>query len=122
MDKLKIYKKVIKTYGKQHQILLAVEELAELQKELLKNFNRNATNISAIIDEIADVHIMLEQLEIIYKIDGSECNAAIVKKLKRLKTLVYGIESTQLNENDLFNRILANTENERIDNSMTLGA
>lgn len=46
---------------------MAIEELAELQKAILKNrrYNTEKTR-NEVIDEIADVEIMLEQLKIIY--------------------------------------------------------
>lgn len=58
---------IINTYGTNVQQDIAIEELSELQKAILKHrrFADNETE-KAIIDEIADVSIMLEQLKIIY--------------------------------------------------------
>lgn len=58
---------IIDTYGTQPQVDMALEETAELQKALLKHRRKPSkeTRID-IIDEIADVQIMLEQLKIIY--------------------------------------------------------
>ena len=48
-------------YGKTSQILIAVEEMSELTKELCK-YRRNFERRKEIIEEIADCQIMLEQL------------------------------------------------------------
>ena len=52
-------------------MLLAIEEMSELTKELLKNINRNENNTAQIIEETADVEIMLEQIKLIYGFDKS---------------------------------------------------
>ena len=54
----------IATYGTRNQIVVAIEELSELQKELCK-FLRNNT-MENISEEIADVEIMLEQMIMIF--------------------------------------------------------
>ena len=58
---------IINTYGTRTQEDVAIEEMAELQKSILKH-RRNAgeETRAGIIDEIADVEIMIEQLKIIY--------------------------------------------------------
>ena len=58
---------IINTYGIQSQQDIAIEEMSELQKAILKH-RRNPSEETRkdIIDEIADVLIMLEQLKIIY--------------------------------------------------------
>ena len=58
---------IIDTYGTKAQQDIALEELAELQKAILKHRRLGDKETEkAIIDEIADVSIMLEQLKIIY--------------------------------------------------------
>ena len=61
----KTYIKLIGKFGCDHQIIVGIEELAELQKELTKQLRGNG-NINHIISEIADVEIMIEQLKIIF--------------------------------------------------------
>ena len=63
-----VLKRALKTWGEQAQMLMAVEEMSELIKEILKNVNRRKNNIDAIIEETADVEIMLEQLKENYAI------------------------------------------------------
>jgi NTP pyrophosphatase (non-canonical NTP hydrolase) len=77
-----IYTKVIKKFGKTHQILKAVEELYELKVELLQVVNHGNINKAAIITEIADVYNMLIQLEIIFEIEGIEISKEMNRKME----------------------------------------
>ena len=63
-----VLKRALETWGEQAQMLMVVEEMSELMKEVLKNINRKKNNIAEIIEETADVEIMLEQLKENYKI------------------------------------------------------
>ena len=63
-----ICKEALETWGGTAQMLVAVEEMSELQKEILKNVNRKKDNRAQIIEETADVLIMLEQLQLYYGI------------------------------------------------------
>ena len=63
-----ILKRALETWGEQPQMLMVVEEMSELMKEILKNVSRHKDNIDQIIEETADVEIMLEQLKENYKI------------------------------------------------------
>ncbi|MBE6467976.1 MAG: hypothetical protein E7004_05245 [Alphaproteobacteria bacterium] len=63
-----VLKRALETWGEQAQMLMVVEEMSELMKEVLKNINRKKNNIDEIIEETADVEIMLEQLKENYKI------------------------------------------------------
>lgn len=62
------YERALKTWGKEPQMLQVIEEMSELTKEILKNVNRHKDNISELIEETADVEIMLEQLKYCYNI------------------------------------------------------
>lgn len=55
----------IDKYGKEHQIIVAIEELSELQKELTKTL-RGIENRDHISEEMADVRIMFRQLILLY--------------------------------------------------------
>jgi ABC-type Na+ transport system ATPase subunit NatA len=78
MKKKDIYNKAKATCGIDAQVTKAVEELAELQKELCK-FLLDDGNMEHIAEEIADVKIMVEQIELIL-----ECKWQ-VKEHKRAK-------------------------------------
>lgn len=55
---------IINHYGKEHQIRKAIEELDELKEALNENHTKDH-----IIEEMADVLVMLTQLALIYDID-----------------------------------------------------
>lgn len=63
-----LYKRAIKVWGKEPQMLQVIEEMSELIKEILKNVNRKKDNLPEIIEETADVEIMLGQLKCCYDI------------------------------------------------------
>ena len=67
-DEQKLYERAIKVWGKEPQMLQVIEEMSELIKEILKNVNRKKDNTAAIIEETADVEIMLGQLKCCYNI------------------------------------------------------
>ena len=71
--------KIIQKYGPQNQIDVAIEEMSELTKALIKYRRAKDSGGSAdelgkrrgeIEEEIADVQIMLNQLQIIYRNEG----------------------------------------------------
>ena len=70
MNEKEILTQAITTYGQQLQIIVAIEEMSELTKELCKA-QRGAQNRDHIAEEIADVEIMLEQLQLIYNVAPS---------------------------------------------------
>ncbi len=77
-----IYTAAVKKFGKEHQLVLCMEEMAELTKELSKNM-RGSKNITNISEEMADVEIMLEQLRVIFG-NRSEVDTIKAEKLLRL--------------------------------------
>lgn len=77
-----VCKDALETFGKVSQMMMVLEETAELQKEISKNF-RGESNITLIAEEIADVEIMLEQMKILFNIreDVEEWKKAKAKRL-----------------------------------------
>lgn len=63
-----IYEAAVQTYGANAQILMAVEEMAELTKALLKfiRYGNRPAVLESINEERADVEIMLNQLHVIF--------------------------------------------------------
>lgn len=68
-------------YGKDSQVLIAIEEMSELTKELCKYFRRYDRK-TEIIEEIADAEIMIEQLKCLFDIH-TEVSNEIDYKLER---------------------------------------
>ncbi len=84
MESSQVLEKAIEVYGKDLQKQVAIEEMAELTKEICKDF-RGKGNREHIIEEIADVCIMLDQLMIIYDIETNEMLDEIDIKTARLE-------------------------------------
>jgi NTP pyrophosphatase (non-canonical NTP hydrolase) len=84
-----VIQKAIERYGADLQKQVAIEEMAELTKEICKDF-RGKGNREHILEEIADVKIMLSQLLIMYDIKVWELNDVIVSKLTRLEERLKG--------------------------------
>lgn len=82
IDKYAIYIKALDTYGAQAQTLMCFEEMSELQKELCK-YERGEDNVEHIAEEIADVRIMLDQMELLHGCAGLAANYKTAK-LERL--------------------------------------
>ena len=89
-ERNKILVRAIATYGEESQINMAIEEMAELTKALCKYKRADATcekdaAIGNIIEEMADVNIMLDQLKIMFKNDTKAMQNFKLKRLdKRL--------------------------------------
>lgn len=73
-----ILEAAINHYGAEHQKAKAIEELCELARALAREDAENIT------EEMADVRVMLDQLEIIYDNHNSVV-AMEYKKLQRLR-------------------------------------
>lgn len=86
-EKVNIVGKAIERYGKKHQMMVAVEEMSELQKEICKIARKdiNAGNIEALTEEMADVRLMLFELQMIFGIKTAELDVIEMMKLERLQ-------------------------------------
>ena len=82
-NQINIMLDALEHYGNNPQVDMAIEEMSELTKELLKN-RRGKENRSDIAMEMADVYIMLEQLKFIFGIDETELKVNAEFKLQRL--------------------------------------
>ena len=86
-----VFEKAILTYGQTAQEDVAIEEMSELIKAICKmrraGVNEKPAATDAIVDEIADVSIMLEQLCMMY-----ECFDAVENrrqyKVRRLENML----------------------------------
>lgn len=83
--------KIIDYFGIKNQKVKAVEELAELQKEICKNINHQFDD-KALEEEIADVQIMLYQLCIICGFTKSDIEYQMNLKIKRTMDIIDTLE------------------------------
>ena len=85
-SRVKVYDELLKKYGNL-QIVVAIEELSELQKELTKSL-RGKANLDNIIEELADTQIMIEQMMCRFNVSKSVINEKIKEKIERTKRLL----------------------------------
>ena len=79
----KILKQTIDHYGRGYQLNVAIEELSELIKELCK-YKRGQGSEMHIAEEMADVKIILAELELIFD-NKHRVNTWLNCKLQRLR-------------------------------------
>ena len=95
-EQLDVLKRAIQTYGETSQEIVAMEECGELIQSISKNF-RGVGKVEDVVEELADVLIMIEQLKVIYHIEDKEIYDAIEFKVNRLKRRI-----TQYSTDDLY--------------------
>jgi phosphoribosyl-ATP pyrophosphohydrolase len=93
---MNIYEKAIAKFGIEHQKKKVIEELSELIRAISRGDRAN------VIEEMADVTIMMKQLDEIYKIRYDEWEDILEKKEEKLEQLlsenkVCGVDGCSLN-------------------------
>lgn len=66
MDRSEKLTKIVQFYGTDNQIKKAIEELTELSLELQRNLSNPGSNTLKVIEELADVQIMVDQMRMIF--------------------------------------------------------
>ena len=87
-EQLRHLNTIVEHYGKYHQIKKAKEECEELLKEI-EDALVGEEVIERIVDEIADVEVMINQLKIIFDCFGEveeRIEYKIKRQLERMKT------------------------------------
>ena len=74
---------ILYAYGSKAQMLKCCEELSELEAAILKYINKEGKNTDEVLDEIADVYIMLEQMKNVFPFGENILNDRINYKLNR---------------------------------------
>jgi len=77
-------RRAIDIYGHKMQTLVAMEELGELQHELSK-FIRGSGDYNHLLEEYADVLIVLHQVKEMYNLAEPEIEREVTVKMERLK-------------------------------------
>ena len=67
MDKEELYNELWRLWGGNMQLDILIEEMAELIQAIIKSRRHNTTWSYAVLEEIADVTICLEQIDTILK-------------------------------------------------------
>lgn len=71
----------LKNQTKTETLLICIEELSELQKELTKYMRSGEVNAVGILEELADVEICKTYIETIFEMNTAEIDAAILTKV-----------------------------------------
>lgn len=87
-ERRQVYKDAIASFGEMKQMIVAIEELSECQKEICKIL-RGGENFPHLAEEIADATIMLEQLRLIFNVNDQVCDY-MDAKVRRLAEKVGG--------------------------------
>ena len=89
MDERVIMAAAIERYGEGAQLVKCCEELAELQQAICKRFDMGAEfsfDVESVVEEIADVEIMIEQVRMILRVDPAQEARWRDRKIRRLRT------------------------------------
>lgn len=90
MNRIEILQKAINTYGQIMQEDICIEEMSELTKAIIKSRRaapgpESAARTGAIVEEIADVQIMLDQMRLLYGNTTDQENFKLERLRKRLE-------------------------------------
>lgn len=83
-EEIEIIRSAIRKNGKAMQTVVAIEEMSELQKELTK-YIRGQGSREHLKEEVADVLIMITQIQIMYALPDDEIKEIVDFKINRLK-------------------------------------
>jgi len=89
MIKSPLYKEAVIEWGKNHQLLVTAEEMAEAIAKISQYTNRGRDVEEEVICELADVVIMLEQCKVIY---GTRLRDCVSTKLQKLEGHLRGTD------------------------------
>jgi NTP pyrophosphatase (non-canonical NTP hydrolase) len=93
-EKMKLCQAALDKWGAHAQLMMFFEEMSELQKAVCKTERYlNAKTIQAVIEELADVLIMMDQIKIYLGLHETEINVMIEKKYSRLKKILSEVDS-----------------------------
>lgn len=85
-QRAQVYTNALICFGETVQMVMALEELSECQKEICKKL-RGCSNLEHLAEEIADATIMLEQLRLFFGLNDLVCEK-MDEKVKRLDALL----------------------------------
>ena len=75
-------KSIIDHYGTLSQVTMCIEEMSELTKELCK-YHRGRCSYNAVIEEVTDVLVTIEQVIMIFGFKKAELQRIIDNKIQR---------------------------------------
>ena len=85
-QRVQVYRGALEHFGRTIQMVMALEELSECQKEICKQL-RGYDNLEHLAEEIADATIMLEQMRLFFGLNELVCQK-MDQKVQRLEALL----------------------------------
>lgn len=85
VDNVELYRRTLEKWGEQAQYDQVIEECAELTTALL-HYRRDKADASTVVDEMADVILMLGQLR--WMFGAAEVERALGRKRAKLEALL----------------------------------
>lgn len=90
MTRQELLKAAVDLWGVEAQVMMAIEEMAELTQALSKSYRsgRAPLSLEGVVEEIADVRIMLDQLVMIFDpLAMKDCsvNVECIEKAKLIR-------------------------------------
>jgi NTP pyrophosphatase (non-canonical NTP hydrolase) len=96
-EHIELYRRTLKKWGEQAQFDQAIEECAELTTALL-HYRRDKVNLNAVIDELADVALMVGQLR--WMFGDEKVERALERKRAKLEHLLLQGNNTPSGESE----------------------
>lgn len=93
-SEMAVLQRALDTYGSALQIVVTMEEMSELQKELCK-YLRGKYSPASIAEEIADVEIMLEQMKMLF-CRADDVRSVRGRKIERLRERIEEVRNGQV--------------------------
>jgi len=97
-----LYEKAIKLWTPEFQIMMLNEEMAELTIAINKMMRLKSNDtvvidskLRKIITEIADVKILLEQMQVLFKIKSTDLEEEYFNKLRKMEGMINADLKTQ---------------------------
>ena len=88
-DRFEVYEAALEKWGVEAQLFMLFEEIGELQQAISKHHREGSLDTkNRIIEEVADVEIMLEQLRLVAHIPIGEVEAVKAEKIGKLRKIL----------------------------------
>ena len=97
MNEKRILKRAVDSFGLENQINMLVEECSELIDAISKH-KRNRVGMESVIEEMADVEIMIDQIKIYCKLIKETSNMREEKLERLLKKIEKGDGNFESND------------------------
>jgi hypothetical protein len=102
-ERAKVYADALDTFGPGLQLVVALEELSEVAKEICKHMRRKGSTYH-LAEEVADATIMLEQVRQIFDINDEVCKI-MDEKVLRLRVNVEREKAKESDRRDFLRKV-----------------